>query len=612
MLALLLSSVSASAIIAAAPSEPPATEYTATPHTLPSAPYWRCRFWGGESGAYFSVAELEFREDIGGASVATGGTAISSGERSGFGDDLAFDGDGGTAWSQARPGIAWLGYHFASSVTIREVAITARTSWQVHTPTVIVVEASQDGTTWDYVTLITRTTSWGSGETATYQIGSGYFSTRNTRVGFNTNLDHDVMGQVFTASETFTITSVGTYINAGRKTQAAVVLVDPVTYEITEIISQTGEIANTTVPETTIQPARIEEGETFAILFWSSDSEVQKNVQVRYVNDDFYQGVASPVTNWIQLSKNVTVGATPDGTTDTNHTLIFFEGVFRNGEGSFPSGAFPIPDFVPIPAGWYSPASVTVDGSGVITTIPNLGWRGSAADATPTASKEVTITTAYNYWGAKPVFAIPDTSGGFAVGEAFEAHSFASIATYGEGDVPASTFGDYAAFVSGPSDGNTTEFELIGHSGNSYFFSGKVDTIMAGDRIFDDGTRPVVLPLYKTPIGGIEFSDGRLFGMLWVDNFTSSRNWHGTSGDVLVFPEELSETQLALLGEALESFYQPSPEVTPVSAATAVILGGGYGGSLSSHKANTYFIFGGGGAGTLGTHTHNVYAVIQE
>lgn len=81
--------------------------------------YWRLYITAAQSGGYTSVMELVLATTSGGASVATGGTAICSSTGFGWTPDLAFNGTtAGNGWhsgGNALPTIPeWIGYDFGA------------------------------------------------------------------------------------------------------------------------------------------------------------------------------------------------------------------------------------------------------------------------------------------------------------------------------------------------------------------------------------------------------------------------------------------------------------------------------------------------------------------
>lgn len=123
-----------------------------TPHK-----FWRVfiPFRSGMNYAY-AIAELQFRETVGGPTVTTGGNAFSDGSNA----SNAFDGNPSTWWVANFGGgsydanrVAYLGYEFATEVAIKEIMWQARNdSAPNQLPFFLFIQYSDDGIAW--------TTAW--------------------------------------------------------------------------------------------------------------------------------------------------------------------------------------------------------------------------------------------------------------------------------------------------------------------------------------------------------------------------------------------------------------------------------------------------------------------
>jgi hypothetical protein len=115
------------------------------------------------SHGYIRIAEVEFHATLGGPNIATGGTIIANESvgGGGYGSDNAFDGDHATYWGSFNwRGTQYIGYHFASPVTIAEIAVRVSSIVQ-HVPKDVILEYSDDGETWSGVPGMTNTDlSW--------------------------------------------------------------------------------------------------------------------------------------------------------------------------------------------------------------------------------------------------------------------------------------------------------------------------------------------------------------------------------------------------------------------------------------------------------------------
>lgn len=112
--------------------------------------YWRVLCYTTRS-SYFSSKEVSFHTIIGGPSVATGGTALSS---SNYNDNVAaraFDNNLSTEWGSAAgdlaDGGAWIGYQFAAPIAVQQVKIAAAAS-EPESFTTGDIQFSDDGVTW--------------------------------------------------------------------------------------------------------------------------------------------------------------------------------------------------------------------------------------------------------------------------------------------------------------------------------------------------------------------------------------------------------------------------------------------------------------------------------
>lgn len=136
---------------------------------------WRIRASDSQSGTYVSVAEVEFRDAIGGADLATGGTAMGS-IAGGLGHAQAFDNNtaGDSRWAaetQTPWTEKWVGYRFPGPVTVKEVAIWAPASLGVEAPKDFAIEF-YDATRarWIAAVVVYDSPNWGNGEVRTYAV----------------------------------------------------------------------------------------------------------------------------------------------------------------------------------------------------------------------------------------------------------------------------------------------------------------------------------------------------------------------------------------------------------------------------------------------------------
>lgn len=111
------------------------------------------------SPSYGSAVEIEMSAVVGGADLCTGGTPFASSTYSGYPASLAFDDSLGTGyWCSSSPSNPQhIGYEFASPQAITEVRFTPSISYP---PTEVVVQGSNDGSTWDTLGTFSGLSGW--------------------------------------------------------------------------------------------------------------------------------------------------------------------------------------------------------------------------------------------------------------------------------------------------------------------------------------------------------------------------------------------------------------------------------------------------------------------
>lgn len=135
--------------------------------------YWRIFLRrNGPCDGNYTIAEVEFRESVGGADATGSGTAAASSD-SGFGRVAAnaFDNDGSTYWeSNFNQHDSWLSYDFGSGTRkeIVEVAITARGATPSATPLVWYLQYSDDNTNWTTKFIVFDDTNFTASEQRVY------------------------------------------------------------------------------------------------------------------------------------------------------------------------------------------------------------------------------------------------------------------------------------------------------------------------------------------------------------------------------------------------------------------------------------------------------------
>jgi hypothetical protein len=123
---------------------------------MPAADRWRARFLSG-GGRAAGASELIFASSIGGAQIATGGTAISSSNWSGaYLPANAFDGNNNSSWyALADTGYptdeslcSWVGYIFPSAVDVAEVRYREVHDSEYYTSNFAVDYSLDGGSSW--------------------------------------------------------------------------------------------------------------------------------------------------------------------------------------------------------------------------------------------------------------------------------------------------------------------------------------------------------------------------------------------------------------------------------------------------------------------------------
>ena len=122
--------------------------------------YWRLNVAEANGGATLTIAEIELRTSVGGANVATGGTATAA---SGTAAN-AFDANNATNWALSSGTIGWIQYQFGSAQDIVEHAITAPSATMTNAPNRWTLQWSDDGSNWTSLAIVGGQTGWGSNE----------------------------------------------------------------------------------------------------------------------------------------------------------------------------------------------------------------------------------------------------------------------------------------------------------------------------------------------------------------------------------------------------------------------------------------------------------------
>ncbi|MEP6990068.1 MAG: discoidin domain-containing protein [bacterium] len=182
---------------------------------MAAQPYWRLLVPTTANDSYAAVGELVLRTAIGGANVATGGTASESSHFSGYVAANAFDGNAGTYWESGSGNLTleWVGYHFAAAKDIIEIAVVANTpTTQTITPRAGYIQSSPDGVTWTTEWSFSGQEDWTSGESRTFTKPSAIPATGAAASGGTVTTSAPYTIHTFTASSSLVVTTAGWFL----------------------------------------------------------------------------------------------------------------------------------------------------------------------------------------------------------------------------------------------------------------------------------------------------------------------------------------------------------------------------------------------------------------
>lgn len=139
--------------------------------------YWRIRVTANQDGSIPTrIANIEFRQNTGGADATGSGTASTSGNATN--PENAFDDNAATSWSTGTNFIGnlpnFVAYDFGvgQSLTIVEFTLQASDlSPATDPPKDFTIEGSNNNSSWTVVQTFTDELSWSSNETRTYSTG---------------------------------------------------------------------------------------------------------------------------------------------------------------------------------------------------------------------------------------------------------------------------------------------------------------------------------------------------------------------------------------------------------------------------------------------------------
>lgn len=125
--------------------------------------YWRMNIAENFGAPYCSVAELEFRESLGGSDATGSGTASASSSGNSTTPAGAFDNNSSVGWQWAAfAGSGWLAYDFGVGVS-KDITQVALTMWPFigdGAPKTWSLQYSDDGSSWTTSFTITNDPAW--------------------------------------------------------------------------------------------------------------------------------------------------------------------------------------------------------------------------------------------------------------------------------------------------------------------------------------------------------------------------------------------------------------------------------------------------------------------
>ena len=218
---------------------------------------------------------------------------------------------------------------------------------------------------------------------------------------------------------------------------------------------------------------------------------------------------------------------------------------------SIPGGSWSLPVGVPDPLVWLTPEHVIEDGTPEITRIPNRGSGGSQFDATKYGGTSNAKISQPAGWNSKDVFdTTAGTSGGYRLAASCPARTVISLSTYEAG---AATFSNYDGLVANTVGGS---FQMVGDSTKTNFFAGSSDTVYKDGAAIATPTS-AILPLSKNGVAIQRSASGYSIQTLWHDDFSTARYWNGLTGDILIWQELLTATQVQDVHDNLIAYFTP-------------------------------------------------------
>lgn len=142
----------------------------------PTKTRWRILIAQSDGGPDVGAREIEFAASVGGANIATGGTAAAAESTGGFGPERAFDGTTNEWVGDQQVNAGWIQYTLATAAAVASCRYTTRGStaanqgprafWVLAGSTDSAYETGSED--WQIVAAVDNSTGWTSAETRTF------------------------------------------------------------------------------------------------------------------------------------------------------------------------------------------------------------------------------------------------------------------------------------------------------------------------------------------------------------------------------------------------------------------------------------------------------------
>ncbi len=138
--------------------------------------HWRVMLMASPTGAY-EINEIELAATPGGADQCSGGTATTNeltGASNAFDNNDSFSAS--FVWTIFTPPLdgIWLAYEFPAPVSVRELRLRSTSGFPERAPTALVLQASDDGSTWRTVDFLVEPTTYTALQTKTFAVSPVY------------------------------------------------------------------------------------------------------------------------------------------------------------------------------------------------------------------------------------------------------------------------------------------------------------------------------------------------------------------------------------------------------------------------------------------------------